>query len=841
MGIAAERRSPTGRRPVFGRLRSGSSRAAAGRTEGRSANSLLERHGDGLFRYCALMLGSAEEAAQCVRAVAEKAATTVPQSVRGPALRQRLFRVAHEECIARLERRDALDEAEAVQARTGTRSELAQLATDLAALSPEQRSALLLRELTGMHHAGLADALGLSVPDAKGLLEEARQALEKLSEGRAFVALAGRGHEALFDVLYDRYRDPLYRYCSGMLGKPEQSEEALQAAISGAARALASDGDVRVRNRLVEMAHAEAQRRLGTDEADGEVRWGGDARDGVRGDLRQLEADVDALPPQQRSALVLRELNGLTYSAIGEALGSDSSTVKRLIEEARQGLEAMCEARMRACADMRTRLSDNDRREPRGRADVEHLRSCTRCQEFGAALRWRPPQLAALAPPPGSLAIAASSAGAAAGVPALRPRPATRPSRTPSPRPSRGGRGGGGGGGAGAARGPIDFGSRGFRAALVALGVIVLGAVALVPSLVGSKHSSSGPPAVVGAGVFPERMYVPNGLDGTVDVVDPSTFKVLEQVPVGADPQHVVPSWDMKKLYVVNTGSSTITELDPRTGHAVHTFNVPSPDNLYWTIDGKTAVDVSENLSRVDFRDPNDFHLIKSVQIPGSGANHLDFSGDGSFLIVTTELDGKAFRIDTKRMAITGELTFPAGSRPVDVMLVPEAASMGTGSGDMHGSSMGGTGDMTMGYLGHSTEFFVADQGRNGVAVVEGAGQEPREVNFIDTGRGAHGFAMSHDGRTLYVTNRLAGSISVIDVAGLKVLHTWPIGGNPDMIQLAPDGKTLWTSNRFDNTVSVVNATNGQVERTIPVGAGPHGLCYFPQPAQFSTGHCMFR
>src|SRR5207248_94767 len=139
----------------------------------------------------------------------------------------------------------------------------------------------------------------------------------------------------------------------------------------------------------------------------------GDARDGIRSDLRQLAADVDALPPQQRSALVLRELNGLSYTSIGEALGTEASTVKRLIEEARQGLESMCETRMRACADMRTQLSDNDRREPRGRADVEHLRTCARCQEFGAALRWRPPQLAALAPPPGSLALATSSAGAA--------------------------------------------------------------------------------------------------------------------------------------------------------------------------------------------------------------------------------------------------------------------------------------------------------------------------------------------------------------------------------------------------------------------------------------------
>jgi YVTN family beta-propeller protein len=277
----------------------------------------------------------------------------------------------------------------------------------------------------------------------------------------------------------------------------------------------------------------------------------------------------------------------------------------------------------------------------------------------------------------------------------------------------------------------------------------------------------------------------------------------------------------------------------------VKTIDVPGPDNLYWTIDGKMAVVVGENLGRVDFRDAETFKLVKSVDIPGSGPNHMDFSGDGSFAVVTTELDGKAFRIDTKRMAISGELQFPEGSRPVDVMLVPEAASMpSSGSGSSSGESTmadGASMESSMGYLGTSTEFFVADQGRDGVAVVEAGGQTMRQIDFIPTGRGAHGFGMSHDGRTLYITNRLAGTVSRIDVATRKVTATFPVGGSPDMIQVSPDGKTLWTSNRFDGTVTVFDANTGAVLRTITVGAGPHGLCMFPQPAKFSTGHCMFR
>jgi YVTN family beta-propeller protein len=480
---------------------------------------------------------------------------------------------------------------------------------------------------------------------------------------------------------------------------------------------------------------------------------------------------------------------------------------------------------------MRTRLSDNDLRSVRARADLEHLRSCARCQEFGSALRWRPPQLAALAPPPAS-APALAAAGAAAGAPALRPQPGS--SRAPAPRSRGGGRGGGGGGGGGAARRPFPLapGSRNFRAALVGLVALALAAVTIVPALVGSDDPPA-PPAVVAAGAFPDRLYVPNGLEGTVDVIDPSNFRILDRLDVGRMPQHVIPSWDMKRLYVLNAGSNTVTQIDPKTATKVKTIAVPGPDNLYWTIDGKTAVVVSENLARVDFRHPDTFSLIKGLPIPGNGPNHLDFSGDGSFMVLTTELDGRAFRIDTKRMEISGQMQFSEGSRPVDVMLIPSAPAP-AGEAGAAGEARLRTADFS-----GSTEFFVADQGRDGVAVVDGA--RMRQTAFIPTGKGAHGFALSHDGRWLYVTNRLGGSISRIDVQSRAVTDTWNVGGSPDMVQVSPDGRSLNASNRFDGTVTVLDAETGKVLRTITVGAGPHGLCRFPQPARLSTGHCVFR
>ncbi len=87
------------------------------------------------------------------------------------------------------------------------------------------------------------------------------------------------------------------------------------------------------------------------------------------------------------------------------------------------------------------------------------------------------------------------------------------------------------------------------------------------------------------------------------------------------------------------------------------------------------------------------------------------------------------------------------------------------------------------------------------------------------------------------MSNRLEGTISVIDFATRSVRETWSVGGSPDMIQLSADGAQLWVSNRFHGSVSVIDTTNGRVIATIPTGAGAHGVSLFPQPGRYNVGH----
>jgi YVTN family beta-propeller protein len=316
-------------------------------------------------------------------------------------------------------------------------------------------------------------------------------------------------------------------------------------------------------------------------------------------------------------------------------------------------------------------------------------------------------------------------------------------------------------------------------------------------------HTGAGQMSRAVAGV-PTRVYVPNSESDTVDVIDPTTFQIVDHFAVGRLPQHVTPAWDMKTLYVDNDLGDTLTPVDPRTGRAGAPIPVTDPYNLYFTPDGTKAIVVAEKFRRLDFRDPHTWKLLKSVEISHPGVDHGDFSADGREMFLSCEFSGFVVRVDVERMAVTGELH--VGGAPIDVKLSPDGSV-----------------------------YYVANQARHGVSVVDA--RSMTEQRFIPTGRGAHGLYPSRDARSLYVSNRLAGSVSVIDFATQRVTATWQIGGSPDMGGVSADGTQLWLTGRYNREVYVIDTRTGQLLRRIPVGGGPHGLSVFPQPGRYSLGH----
>jgi YVTN family beta-propeller protein len=336
-------------------------------------------------------------------------------------------------------------------------------------------------------------------------------------------------------------------------------------------------------------------------------------------------------------------------------------------------------------------------------------------------------------------------------------------------------------------------------------------------------YSEAGPnmlsPAVSGD---LSRVYVPNVKSNDVYVIDPATDKVVDHFKVGKNPQHVVPSYDLKTLWVANNsekrGKGSLTPIDPKTGKPGKDVKVIDPYNMYFTPDGKSAIVVAEADRRLDLRDPHTMAFKYTIKTPDCrGINHSDFAIDGSYAIFTCEFDGTLAKVDFTKREVVGYLKLSKGGMPQDIRIAPDGKV-----------------------------FYVADMMADGVFLVDGASF--REIGFIPTGVGTHGLYPSRDATKLYITNRGSnrvhgkphgpGNVSVLDFATRKIVATWPIagGGSPDMGNVSADGKRFWVSGRFDGVVYAFDTTTGAVKQ-IPVGKEPHGLTVWPQPGRYSLGH----
>jgi YVTN family beta-propeller protein len=393
----------------------------------------------------------------------------------------------------------------------------------------------------------------------------------------------------------------------------------------------------------------------------------------------------------------------------------------------------------------------------------------------------------------------------------------------------------------------IGLRSRGHRV-LFLTGVILIGLAAGPPGAraqSGSETVPAAPPPLAnmppvvdpanlyseaGAGRFSPvvaaalpRVYVPNVLSGDVFVIDPTSMQVVDRFKAGHNPQHVIPSFDLKTLWVAGSVQGrrfpgSLMPIDPLTGKPGEMIRVRDAYNLYFMPDGSAAIVVAEAIKQLEFRDPQTMELKGALAVPGcAGINHADFAADGSYAIFTCEFRGGGLvKIDLAGRRILGYLKLSRSGMPQDVRIAPDGKT-----------------------------FYVADMMADGVYLIDGA--TFKETGFIATGHGAHGLSISRDGKKLYVSNRGVqggrgphgeGSVAVIDFATQQVEARWPIpgGGSPDMGNVSADGGTLWLSGRLDDVVYAINTTTGEV-KSIPVGRQPHGLAVWPLPGRYSLGH----
>src|SRR5215831_14026671 len=218
-------------------------------------------------------------------------------------------------------------------------------------------------------------------------------------------------------------------------------------------------------------------------------------------------------------------------------------------------------------------------------------------------------------------------------------------------------------------------------------------------------------PATAGA---LNRVYVPNVKSGDVYVIDPATFQVVDHFVVGGNPQHVIPSWDLKTLWVAGSAerklSGILTPIDTKTGKPGTTIKVADAYNLYFTPDGQSAIVVAEALKRLEFRDPHTMQMQYTISTPQcSGVNHADFTMDNKYAFFTCEFAGGGLaKINLAERKVEGYLRLmreggaTGHSMPQDIRISPDGKF-----------------------------FFVADMEADGVFIVDA--QSFKQVGFIPT------------------------------------------------------------------------------------------------------------
>ncbi len=294
--------------------------------------------------------------------------------------------------------------------------------------------------------------------------------------------------------------------------------------------------------------------------------------------------------------------------------------------------------------------------------------------------------------------------------------------------------------------------------------------------------------------------FVINSNEASVSLIDLDTKAEVSRIPVLREPHHMALTPDGASLLVGDTSGNAVFFLDPRTGEVQRRATMSDPYQLQYSPDGKWLTVAALARNQVDIYDAATLalaHRIPAASMP----SHINYSPDSATAYVSLQGTDSLVAIDVR----TGDVRWkaPVGKTPAGVLWLD--------------------GKLLVGIMG-------ADY----VAVVDPAtGAVQRQVQ---TGRGAHNLFVSPDGRTLYVCNRVDGSISVLDPKTLAVRSRIAMPGGPDDMDFAPDGK-IWVTRRWAHTVALLDPATGQFT-TVETGRSPHGIwlnTHPPAPAKLSA------
>ena len=292
-----------------------------------------------------------------------------------------------------------------------------------------------------------------------------------------------------------------------------------------------------------------------------------------------------------------------------------------------------------------------------------------------------------------------------------------------------------------------------------------------------------------------EVAIVLNSNDDDISIIDTVSYQELRRSPIGKGPHHLVPTPDDRYIVVGNTGSNELVFLDPATGDVARRIGrIADPYHLGFSPDQQWLVINANRLDRVDlyrYRDGG-VTLAKSLSLPRT-PSHMAFSADARTVYVSLQESNQVAAIDLPSQTV--RWIVGTGQQPAGVWVTPDGLKV-----------------------------LVAITGEDYVDIL--APQDGHSLARLVTGKGAHSFLPRGDGRHVFLSNRVANTISVIDQQALTVVESFAIPGGPDDMELKRDGNELWVTSRWANRVTVVDLATRKIKNSIRVGRSPHGL-YF--------------
>ena len=295
------------------------------------------------------------------------------------------------------------------------------------------------------------------------------------------------------------------------------------------------------------------------------------------------------------------------------------------------------------------------------------------------------------------------------------------------------------------------------------------------------------------AGVNP--IFVLNSLEANISVIDPASWKETKRIPTGKEPHHMYLTPDEKSLIIANALSDSLLFVDPKTAEVQRTVpGILDPYQLRFSPDMKWFVTVANRLNHVDIYrwDGTNLTLAKRIAT-GKTPSHLWIDSKSSTVFATMQDSDELVVIDlpTQTLKWRGK----TGAMPADVFGTPDDKFL-----------------------------LIGLTGGDGVEVYDVSGPAPKLVKLIKTGQGAHAFRGAGDKHHVFVSNRVANTISKIDYQTMSVIESYPAPSGPDCMDLSADGHFIYVASRWAKKMTVIDTKTRQVVRQVNVGKSPHGV-----------------